>query len=75
MMADVEGERMVQALEAAGLAWLMFNCALFVAMNFEDALQLSRSTIDRLKRAMTKGDTINQPRTLGLDAPKPKRWQ
>jgi hypothetical protein len=29
---DVEGKRMIRALEAAGLAWLMFNGALCVPM-------------------------------------------
>jgi hypothetical protein len=43
---------MIRALEAAGLAWLMFNGARFVSMNLEDALQLSRKTIDRFKRAI-----------------------
>jgi hypothetical protein len=57
MMADLgiptsKGERMIRALEAAGLAWLMFNGALFVSMNLQDALQLSRKTIERFKRAI-----------------------
>jgi hypothetical protein len=34
--------------EAAGIAWLVINVALFVSMNREDAIQLSRDTIDRL---------------------------
>jgi hypothetical protein len=29
---DVEGKRTIRALEAAGLAWLMFNGVLFVPM-------------------------------------------
>jgi hypothetical protein len=49
---DVEGKRMIQALEAVALAWLMLSVALFVAMNREDAMQLSRDTIDRLWRAI-----------------------
>jgi hypothetical protein len=43
---------MIWVLEAAGLAWLMFNGALFVSMNRVDVLQLSRDTIDRLWRAI-----------------------
>jgi hypothetical protein len=43
---------MIRALEAAGLAWLMFNGALLVSMNREDVWQLSRDTIDRLWRAI-----------------------
>jgi hypothetical protein len=49
---DVEGKRMIRALEAAVLAWLMFNGALFVSMNREDVLHLSRRTIDRFRRAI-----------------------
>jgi hypothetical protein len=49
---DIERKRMIRAMEAAGLAWLMFNGALFVSMNRDDALQLSRRTIDRFKRAI-----------------------
>jgi lysylphosphatidylglycerol synthetase-like protein (DUF2156 family) len=49
---DVEGKCMIRALEAAGLAWLMFNGALLVSMNREDVWQLSRDTIDRLWRAI-----------------------
>jgi hypothetical protein len=49
---DVEGKRMIHALEAVALAWLMLSVALFVAMNREDAMQLSRDTIDRLWRAI-----------------------
>ena len=43
---------MIRALEAAVLAWLMFNGALFVSMNREDVLHLSRRTIDRFRRAI-----------------------
>jgi hypothetical protein len=49
----VEGKRMIHALEAVGVAWLMLSVALFVAMNREDAMQLSRDTIDRLWRAIS----------------------
>jgi len=49
---DVEGKRMIHALEAVAVAWLMLSVALFVAMNREDAMQLSRDTIDRLWRAI-----------------------
>ena len=43
---------MIHALEAVAVAWLMLSVALFVAMNREDAMQLSRDTIDRLWRAI-----------------------
>ena len=43
---------MIRALEAAGLAWIMVNVALFVVMNREDAAALSRRTIDRFWRAI-----------------------
>jgi hypothetical protein len=43
---------MMRILLAVGVAWLMINVALFVAMNREDAIALSRSTIDRLRRAI-----------------------
>jgi hypothetical protein len=43
---------MIHALEAVAVAWLMLSVALFVAMNHEDAMQLSRDTIDRLWRAI-----------------------
>jgi hypothetical protein len=49
---DVEGKRMIQALEAAGLAWLMFNGALLVLLRRDQAMQISRETIDRFKRAI-----------------------
>jgi hypothetical protein len=49
---DVEGKRMIHALEAAGLAWIMVNGALFVVMDREDAAALSRRTIDRFWRAI-----------------------
>jgi hypothetical protein len=42
---------MIHALEAVGVAWLMINVALFVAMKREDAMALSRRTIDRFWRA------------------------
>lgn len=43
---------MIRALEAVGMAWLMMNVALFLLMNRQDALALSRRTIDRFKRAV-----------------------
>jgi hypothetical protein len=43
---------MIHALEAVGVAWLMINVALFVAMKREDAMDLSRRTIDRFLRAI-----------------------
>ena len=43
---------MSRALEAIFVAWMMTNVALFVAMNLEDAMALSRSTIDRFRRAV-----------------------
>jgi hypothetical protein len=43
---------MTHALEAVAMAWLMLSVALFVAMNREDAMRLSRDTIDRLWRAI-----------------------
>ena len=43
---------MIRALEAAGLAWLLFNGALIVSMNRDDAMALSRRTIDRFRRAI-----------------------
>ena len=43
---------MIHALEAGGVAWLMINVALFVAMNREDAMALGRRTIDRFWRAV-----------------------
>ena len=43
---------MIHALEAVVLAWLVLNVALFVAMKREDAMQLSRNTIDRFWRAI-----------------------
>jgi hypothetical protein len=43
---------MIRVLEAAGLAWLMFNGALFVSRKRVDVLQLSRDTIDRLWRTI-----------------------
>jgi hypothetical protein len=43
---------MIHVLEAVGVAWLMINVALFVAMKREDAMALSRRTIDRFWRAV-----------------------
>jgi hypothetical protein len=43
---------MVHALEAVGVAWAMINVALFVAMKRQDAMDLSRRTIDRFRRAI-----------------------
>jgi hypothetical protein len=62
---------MIRALEAAVLAWLMFNGALFVSLSFEDALQLSRSTMDRFKRAIgamrspDRGDGLRTKELVG----------
>jgi hypothetical protein len=50
--ADVEGSAMIHALEAGGVAWLMINVALFVALKREDAMALCRRTIDRFWRAV-----------------------
>jgi hypothetical protein len=49
---DVEGKRMIRALEAAGLAWLMSNLALFLLLNRQQRVDLNRETLDRFKRAM-----------------------
>jgi len=49
---DVEGKRMIRALEAAGLAWLMFNLALFLLLNRQQRTNLNRETFDRFKRAI-----------------------
>jgi hypothetical protein len=54
---DVEGKRMIRALEAAGLAWLMFNGALIVLLRRDQAMQISRETIDRFKRAIGVRET------------------
>lgn len=43
---------MIHALEAFGVAWVIVNLALFVAMKREDAMQLSCDTIERLWRAI-----------------------
>jgi hypothetical protein len=63
---DVEGKRMIHALEAVGVAWVMINVALFVAMNREDAVALSRRTIDRFWRAV--GVVQSLPTTSAADA-------
>jgi hypothetical protein len=47
-----EGKRMIRALEAAGLAWLMFNLALFLSLNRQQRANLNRETLGRFKRAM-----------------------
>jgi hypothetical protein len=76
---------MIRALEAGGVAWLMINVALFVSMNREDAMALSRRTIDRFRRAVGCSEICRQPTpadaliearddavscgALGLDAP------
>jgi hypothetical protein len=43
---------MIRALEAAGLAWLMFNLALFLSLNRQQRANLNRETLGRFKRAM-----------------------
>src|ERR1700722_18429265 len=55
---DVEGKRMIHGLKAVGVAWLMINVALFVAMKREDAMELSRRTIDRFWRAGGVGGSL-----------------
>jgi hypothetical protein len=57
---------MTRALEAIFVAWMMTNVALFVAMNREDAMALSRSTIDRFRRAV--GLVRSLPTTSAADA-------
>ena len=57
---------MIHALEAVGVAWLMINVALFVAMKREDAMALSRRTIDRFRRAV--GVVRSLPTTSSADA-------
>jgi hypothetical protein len=57
---------MIHGLEAVGVVWLMINVALFVAMNPEDVMQLSRDTIDRLWRAI--GVLWSLPTTSEADA-------
>jgi len=52
---------MIRALEAAGLAWLMFNGALLVLLRRDQAMQISRETIDRFKRAIGVCETNRQP--------------
>jgi hypothetical protein len=56
----------IRALEAVGVAWLMINVALFVAMKREDAMALSRRTIDRFWRAV--GVVRSLPTTDAADA-------
>jgi hypothetical protein len=58
--------RMIHALEAVGVAWVMVNVALFVAMNREDTMALSRRTIDRFWRAV--GMLQSLPTTSAADA-------
>jgi hypothetical protein len=58
--------RMIHALEAVGVAWVMINVALFVAMKREDAMALRRRTIDRFWRAV--GVVRSLPTTSGADA-------
>jgi hypothetical protein len=43
---------MIRALEAACLAWLMFNLALFLLLNRQQRANLNRETFDRFKRAI-----------------------
>jgi hypothetical protein len=57
---------MIRALEAVGVAWLMINVALFVAMKREDAMALSRRTIDRFWRAV--GVVRSLPTASAADA-------
>jgi hypothetical protein len=57
---------MIHALEAVGVAWVMINVALFVAMKREDAMDLSRRTINRLRRA--RGVLRSLPRTSAANA-------
>jgi hypothetical protein len=57
---------MLHALEAVGVAWAMINVALFVAMKREDAMALSRRTIDRFWRAV--GVLRSLPTTCAADA-------
>ena len=57
---------MIHALEAVGVAWVMINVALFVAMKREDAMDLSRRTIDRLRRA--RGVLRSLPTTSAANA-------
>jgi hypothetical protein len=57
---------MIHALEAVGVAWVMINVALFVAMNREDAIALSRRTIKRFRRAI--GVLRSLPTTNAADA-------
>ena len=57
---------MIHALEAVGVAWLMINVALFVAMKREDAIALSRRTIDRFWREV--GVVRSLPTTSAADA-------
>jgi hypothetical protein len=49
--------RVIRALEGAGLAWLMFNGALIVLLRRDQAMQISRETIDRFKRAIGVRET------------------
>jgi hypothetical protein len=57
---------MIHALEAVGVAWLMINVALFVAMKRDDTMALSRRTIDRFWRAV--GVVRSLPTTDAADA-------
>jgi len=57
---------MIRALEAVGVAWLMINVALFAAMKREDAMALSRRTIDRFRRAV--GVVRSLPTASAADA-------
>jgi hypothetical protein len=52
---------MIRALEAVGIAWIMINVALFVSMKREDAMALSRRTIDRFWRAVGRCEACRQP--------------
>jgi hypothetical protein len=58
--------RMIHVLEAVGVAWVMINVALFAAMKREDAMELSRRTIDRFRRAV--GVLSSLPTTGTADA-------
>jgi hypothetical protein len=63
---DVEGKRMIRALEAVCVVWVMINVALFVAMKREDAMALGRRTIDRFWRAV--GVVRSLPTASAADA-------
>jgi hypothetical protein len=55
---------MIHVIGAVGIAWVMINVALFVAMKREDAMELSQRTIDRFLRAIS----VLIPTTVTADA-------